>query len=144
MTAFVLAGTASLLGGRLSVSSATAAGTGLQVTYAAVSRPGHDAGWVLEVRRRGGFDRPVRVAVDSAYLDLFDQVQLRPEPRSSSSGDGTTIWEFEPPAGDTLRVRLEARFDQEAIGGRTGRTAVLEDDGSRALVQVEHRSLVLP
>jgi hypothetical protein len=107
-----------------------------------VSRPGHDGDWDVEVRHPGGFSGPVRLATDVSYLDMFDQSTVRPEPQTSTMDGGRLVWEFDPPAGDTLQVSLDAQFGQESMGVHRGATAVLGPGGE--VVRVPFRTVVLP
>jgi hypothetical protein len=139
---FVLAGAVNVLGERSATASAGGGGYELEVTYATVSRPGQDGDWDVEVRRPGGFGEPVRLATDISYLDVFDQTSVRPEPRSSTTSGGRTIWEFEPPVGDTLEITLEGQFEQDSMGVHRGVTGVLGPSGE--VVEVAYRTVVLP
>ena len=142
LVAFVVAGALSLLGGRSSTVEARGGGYELRVTYETVSRPGRDANWTVEIRHPGGFTGPIRLATSSSYLDLFDQSQVWPDPRSSTREGGRTIWEFDPPDADVLQVTLDAQFEQESMGRHRGLTAILE--GGAEAAEVGYRSVVLP
>jgi hypothetical protein len=142
LAVFVLAGAANVLGGRSGTATARGGGYELRVSYARVSRPGHDADWELEVRRPGGFDGPIRLATDSSYLDVFDQSSVRPEPQSVTTDDERIIWEFAPPAGETLDVELDAQVGQDSMGMHKGATAVLGPRGE--VVGVTYGTAVLP
>jgi hypothetical protein len=141
---FVFIGAAALghLGGALLEVRTSGAGYELRMTVSRVTRPGQDTDWIAEIRRPGGFAEPVLLAVGDAYLDAIDQPSVRPEPTSSTTDGTTTFWEFEPPGGDTLEVKLEGRFAQDSTGRHRGVTAIVEEGGFA--VVAEYRTLVLP
>ena len=124
--------------------SVTGGGYELTVRYAAVSRPGLATPLSFEIRRPGGFDGPVRVAVTARYLDLFDENGLSPDPVSATSDGERSIWEFEPPDdSDTLDVAFDVRLEPgvQLIAPRAT-TAVL-DDGA-PVASVSYRTWVMP
>lgn len=122
-----------------------AAGTyRLDVRYATVSRPGLATPFEITVRRRGGFDGPVRIAVSTAYLSMWDENGLDPDPAAATADERSVVWEFDPPPrGDTLVVSYDARIEPAAQEGETGFVAVLDRDGFE-LATVTFRTRVLP
>lgn len=114
----------------------------LAVRYPAVSRPGLASPLRLTVSHRGGFDEPVVVAVDRAYLTLWDENGLSPAP-TSEIVDGSWIeWEFDPPVGDTLTVTFDARIEPGAQRGQDGAVRVVV--AGRSVAEVEFRTRVMP
>ena len=99
--------------GLLGVHSTTQPGSGggyeVTVEYAAVARAGLDVPWKVQVRRAGGFDGPVTLAVTADYFDIYEEQGLDPQPTAESS-DGTYLyWTFDPPpVGDQLAVDFDA------------------------------------
>jgi len=123
---------------------ATADGVELDVRYGTVSRPGLATPFQITVRRAGGFDSPVVVAVDAAYLSLWDENGLDPDPSSSTADSSDVIWEFDPPpSGDSLVITYDARIEPAAQQGKSGRVAVL-DASAREIVAVTFTTRVLP
>lgn len=143
LVVFLAGGLAGLYGVRTRDVTATGGGYEITLEYAAVSRPGLAAPWQLTVRKDGGFgDQPVSIAVSSPYLDLFTDTDIEPEPSTSRSGSGTTVWEFEPPDGDTLEVSVDARIEPGVQKGKRGWAGVLVD--GNPVVRVDFRTVVVP
>ncbi len=125
--AVVLVGLTGLTGPMTATATATGGGYALTVEYPQRSRAGLPAELRITVERDGGFDGPIALAIESGYLELFDDQGSMPQP-ASSTGDGEWIHlQFDPPPGDTLRVLHRLRVDTSAHRGREGAIAVLED-----------------
>lgn len=136
----VLCGAVGLLGVRTGSVSASHLGTELTVRFPSVARPGLAAPFSIEVRRP--LQGPIQVRTSAAYLEIFDQIALRPEPiRSTMSPDDVT-WTFAAPADDTLVVTLDARIEPGVQWSRGGSTAVLVD--GRRVASVEYTTWVMP
>ena len=131
----------------IGVDSATVSAEGdgvvLEVTYGEVSRPALATPFDIEVVRAGGFDEPVRIAVDQEYFRMWDENGLVPAPSAEGVLDGQVVWEFDPPPGDTLLVTYDARIEPAAQEGRSGSVAVLDDDDT-VLARVEFTTRLLP
>jgi hypothetical protein len=124
--------------------SATAAdGTQLEVRYGTVSRPALATPFDIEVRSPDGFDGPITVAVLSEYLALWDENGLDPAPSEETADGESTLWTFDPPAGNVLAISFDARIEPAAQNGERGRVAVVDDTGAE-LVAVDFRTRVLP
>ena len=123
--------------------AATSGGFDLEVRYSTTSRPGLATPFEITVRRAGGFEEPIVLAVDSAYMSIWDENGLDPEPAASTSTATSLIWEFDPPPGETLMISFDARIEPAAQRGKPGRVAVLGGDGSE-VVAVEFSTSVLP
>ena len=136
-------GSVAILGVDGSTVDASSSGVDLTVTYAEVSRPALATPFDIEVHRAGGFDEPVRVAVDQEYLRMWDENGLVPAPSAETVMGPWVVWEFDPPIGDTLLVTYDARIEPAAQEGRSGRVAVLDGDDA-AIVQVDFTTRVLP
>jgi hypothetical protein len=126
------------------ISAAGADGFTLSVRYPQASRPALASPFDIEVRREGGFDGPVTVAVDSRYLALWDENGLDPAPSEETATDTTTLWTFEPPDGDVMRISFDARIEPGAQNGRDGWVAIVDDASGEELVAVEFHTRVLP
>jgi hypothetical protein len=128
------------------VDTATAEASGggyeLAVRYGTVTRPALATPFEIVVTHDGGFDGPITIAVDRAYLAMWDENGLVPAPSAETSDDEWVEWEFDPPTGDTLTVFFDARIEPAAQSGRAGRVAVLDDD--RAVAEVRFETRVLP
>ena len=59
---------------------ASGGGYDLEVRYGTVSRPALATPFEIVVRRAGGFDEPVVIAVDRSYLAMWDENGLTPRP----------------------------------------------------------------
>ena len=109
---FLLLGLLNVYGVRTREKTVTGSGYELTLTYTSVTRPGLATPWSVEVRHPGGFDSGlVTVAATSSYFDAFDENGLDPDPARSTSDGERTIWQFEPPTGDTLTVSFDARIE---------------------------------
>ena len=115
----------------------------LAVTYGVVSRPALATPFDIEVRQEGGFDAPVRIAVDQEYLRMWDENGLVPAPSAETVMGPWVVWEFDPPIGDTLFVTYDARIEPAAQDGRSGAVAVL-DEGDSPVVQVDFTTRLWP
>jgi hypothetical protein len=139
---FLGAGAVGVFGVRTRTVTATGGGYELTVTYAAVTRPGLATPWAVEVRRQGGFDGPVTIAASAAYLEMFDENGLDPDPSASTADPDFVEWEFDPPNGDTLAVSFDARLEPARQWGRSGTVKVLVDDA--AVTTASFRTWVMP
>jgi hypothetical protein len=102
-------------------------GYDLAVRYPTVSRPALASPFEIIVTRAGGFDEPITLAVDQAYIEMWDENGLVPAPAAETSRGELIEWEFDPPSGDTLTIWYDARIEPAAQSGRDGSVAVLED-----------------
>jgi hypothetical protein len=145
LAVIVLAGLFELLGVRSrTVSAASADGsTHVRVKYAQVARAGLDVPFEITVQRAGGFDGPVLVAVSSDYLGLFDRNALDPEPSSATATADETIWQFDPPAGDTLVVSFDLQVQSGRHWGKHGTVSVLDPSGN-PLVRASFKTWLAP
>src|SRR5215212_236396 len=117
--------------GLLGVHSTTRTGSGggyeVTVEYAAVARAGLDVPWHVQVRRDGGFDGPVTLAVTADYFDIYEEQGLDPAPATETSDGERLLWTFEPPPdGDRLAVDFDAYIQPSSQLGASGEVAVLE------------------
>src|SRR5688572_12548450 len=122
---------------------ASAGDLDLAVTYGVVSRPALATPFDIEVRQAGGFDGPVRIAVDQEYLRMWDENGLVPAPSAETVMGHWVVWEFDPPVGDTLLVTYDARIEPAAQSGRSGDVAVLAADDA-VLTEVSFTTRVMP
>jgi hypothetical protein len=139
---FVLLGASSLLGPHTSTRQASGGGYDLKVVYPAVTRPGLAIRWIVFVHRRGGFDGPIQLATTATYFNLFDFADLDPDPSAQTTSADLSIWEFDPPPGETLRVTFDGRLEPARQHGSTATTSVLEDD--RPVVSIRYQTRVMP
>lgn len=114
----------------------------LTVVYPRMARPGLAVSYGFDIVRAGGFEGPVTLATSASYLRALDQSATDPEPSSATVAGEAVIWEFDPPPGDRLRVRLDARIEPGVQWGRSGWTSLLEDD--QPVVRVSYRTWILP
>jgi hypothetical protein len=142
----LLVGLSGWLGVKTTSVGAAAQGVELDVRHAAVSRPGLATPLEVRVRRDGGFDQPVRVAVSARYLAMLDVSGLSPIPASETSRGGRAgwvVWEMDPPDGEVLEVAVDGRVEPARTSTATGTVAVL-GAGDEPLVEVDVRTVVLP
>jgi hypothetical protein len=133
--------------GLLGVHSTTRSGSGggyeVTVEYAAVARAGLDVPWQVQVRRAGGFDGPVTLAVTADYFDIYEEQGLDPQPTAESS-DGTYVyWTFDPPpVGDQLAVDFDAYIQPSSQLGSSGEVSVLV--GNERVATTEFHTWLVP
>lgn len=124
--------------------SATGSGYELDVRYGTVSRPALATPFEITVRRPGGFDGPVTLAVALDYLAMWDENGVDPDPAAATTDENYVYWEFDPPpAGDTLVVSYDARIEPAVQSGTSGEVAIVSDDGAH-VVSVQFHTRVLP
>ncbi len=123
---------------------ARASGGGFELTvrHPRVTRAALASPFDIEVRHAGGFEGPVTVAVDRDYLRLWDINYIHPTPASEIGEGEWVIWEFDPPAGDVLKVSMDARLEPAVQSGATGQVAVLVDGAP--VVEVTFPARVMP
>ncbi|MGH2556793.1 MAG: hypothetical protein ACRDHO_13895 [Actinomycetota bacterium] len=142
LAAFVLLGATSLLGPHTSTRQASGGGYDLKVVYPAVTRPGLAIRWIVFIHRTGGFSGPIQLATTATYFNLFDFADIDPDPSSQITSEELSIWEFDPPPGETLRVTLDARLEPARQHGSTATTSILEDDVP--VVSIRYQTRVMP
>lgn len=108
----------------------TASGGGfeLDVEYPSLTRPALASVFRIAVRRDGGFDEPVQVAVSREYLEAWDLNGVLPGPAAETSLGEWVVWEFDPPPGDELLVTYESRIEPGEQTSVPGAVAVLIED----------------
>jgi hypothetical protein len=125
-----------------STGTAVADGYRLSVTAATVTRPALATPFEISVRREGGFDAPVEVAIETDYLSLFDYQRMYPEPSGERTAGDFTVMEFDPPDGDELVITFDWRLEPAVQTGRDVTVAVVE--GGRHVVEVTRHLRVWP
>lgn len=140
----VLAAAFGVFGPRPDRASASGSGYAVTVDYPRATRSSIATPFVVTVTKPGGFGPdPVVVRMDRAFMDRLDFQNWYPNP-SAESNDGTwTVYEFDPPAGESLQVSLDARTGpNQGFSSRTYAVAVL--DGEVAAVTVDFRTTFWP
>jgi hypothetical protein len=127
----VLGAVVGFFGERSRTVTATGRGYTIEVRYPSVVRDGPPASVTITVRHPSGFDGPVELVVDSAYLSAFEQPEVSPQPDSEQSAADDVVWSFSPPDGTTLVVQLEGQLSSKAVFAHHGRVAV-QDQGQTA------------
>ncbi|TKV57816.1 hypothetical protein FDO65_16925 [Nakamurella flava] len=152
LVALVIAGGAGLLGVRSDTRTATVTGGdgtwSLTVTYAATARAGWDVPLSIRVQAPGPLaQRPVTLAIDRAYLDLFETQGWNPDP-SSSTGDGDRVeLEFDTPADAAVfQADFDAYIQPSAQLGANSRIALLipVDGQEQEVAAVDITTTLLP
>jgi hypothetical protein len=122
----VAAGATGLLGVRSTTGTGEGGGYQIEIEYAAVARAGLDVPWQVHVRRPGGFDGPVTLALTADYFDIYEEQGLDPEPASQSSDGEYLYWTFDPPpAGEEFVVDFDAYIQPSSQLGASGDVSVL-------------------
>jgi hypothetical protein len=142
MAAFVIVGATGLLGVRTHKVSASGGGYDLTVVYPATTRPGLAIRWIVFIHRAGGFDQPVALATTSTYFNLFDFNNLDPTPSEAITTGQQSIWTFDRPPGETLRVTLDARIEPARQHGSQATTSLIV--GGVTTVSVHYQTRVMP
>ena len=139
---FVLAALAGLLGVHSTTARASEGAWTVSVTHAGIARAGLDVPFDVTVRRKGGFDSDVTLAVTSSYFDIFESQGVDPEP-SDETADGSTLYmTFSKPPGDTLTVSFDVYIQPSAQIGRSGTLSVI--DGGRPTAAVDFKTFLVP
>ncbi len=141
----VLAGLLGLLGVRSATAEASANGYTVEVTHAAMTRPGLATPFEVGITRDDGASLPpmVTTRIESSYLAMFDENGLDPEPVSSFQSGQWTLWTFEVPDGaQILNVTLDARLEPAVQWGGDS-TVTVEVDGEE-MVTVGFKTWVMP
>ena len=145
LVAVVLAGAAGFLGVHSTTRTATVGRDTLTVEYASIARAGLDAPWTVTVRRAGGFDGPVRLAVTADYFDLFESQGLDPEPAAETADGRLLYWTFDPPPGEEFSVDFDAYIQPAAQWGAGGEISLLDGpDDSAPSVTVAFSTWLVP
>jgi hypothetical protein len=139
---FILLGASSLLGAHTSTREASGGGYDLKLVYPAVTRPGLAVRWILFVHRSGGFSGPVQVTTTSTYFNLFDFNNLDPVPSKQTTSSDLSVWEFDPPLGDTLSITFDGRLEPARQHGSSAVTSIVENDVP--VVSISYQTRVMP
>lgn len=135
MVVVVVAGATGLLGTRTATTRATAGEKVITVTYPAISRSGQPSPLHVRVTSVGGFDGPVRIGLCDDLFDHFDFQNWYPNPSKETGDTDRLVYEFDPPAGETFEVSLDARSAPGQFGGiEDCRISLLEKDAEAASV----------
>jgi len=134
----VLCGLGGLLGVRETTAVASGNGYILTVKHASVTRPGLATPFGVQVARADGSSLPTEITlrIDAAYLEMFDENGIEPDPTSSFHTSRWTWWTFALPSGSSeFQVSFDARLEPAVQWGVPG-SASLEMDGlDRATAQ---------
>jgi hypothetical protein len=112
------------------VEARSADGAVLAVRYPNLTRPALASPFAIEVRRPGGFDDDVELAIDLEYLELWDLNGVYPSPAEERSEGDRVVWTFDAPDGDTLSISIDARVEPGAQLERRRGAISLLDAGS--------------
>ncbi|HJP66413.1 MAG TPA: hypothetical protein VKA30_08935 [Actinomycetota bacterium] len=139
---FVLLGAVGVFGIRTRTVSAAGNGYRLTLTYPATDRPQQPVRLTAVIAHDGGFAKPIEVGLTQEYLNLLDLNDIEPAPSASHNAGDLVIWEFDPPAGDTLVVTIDAIIEANARFGLPATLSVF-DQGALAAT-VSFRTWVAP
>lgn len=111
---------------------ASSGDTSLAVRYARATRGQLTSPFEVTVRRAGGFDGPVTVAISRSYLDLFITNGVSPSADSETSTSDAVLMTFDtPPSGDTMSIRWDVVAKPSAFfASRDGFVTVVDASGS--------------
>lgn len=127
VASFLFAGVLNMWGPRQGIIRADGEHHQITVSSPSVSRGGLAASWQVTVRRHDGGTLPqdVEVALDAAYLSLFDQHALEPPPTEAWTDGGVVHWRFRLPSEvRELTVTLDARIQPDRRWRHRGTTVV--------------------
>jgi hypothetical protein len=140
-TLFVVAGLAGLLGVRSTVSEGRDGDLHATLHHAQIARPALAIPYRLTIERDGGFDERIEVRLSTEYLQAFDENGRNPEPADTTVDGEDTIWEFDPPDGDTLVVWIDTRIEPGVQWRIAGSTTVVHGD---EVLTIDHPLWILP
>lgn len=141
-TLLVLAGLFGFLGVRTrTISDGSGDGLRVELTYAAVTRPGLAVPYRLVISRTGGFDQPIDVRISLPFVEAFDENGLNPEPAETTTEGDELVWTFDPPPRSSLTISFDVRIEPGVQWRRSGTTTV-SNAGDR--VALDHTMWVLP
>lgn len=144
IAALVIAGLTGVLGVRTSSAIASGDGLEIEVTHAAVTRPGLATPFDVVVRSVDGSPLPEQLTtrIDAGYLSMFDENGLDPSPSASFQSERWIWWTFDVPSGQTeFQLSFDARLEPGVQWGRRGSVALV--DGNREVVAA-FRTWVIP
>ncbi len=140
---FLLLGLSEQLGVRSATASSSADGYRLTVTYAAMTRPGLDTPFDIEVTSKKNLPDEIAIAVEHGYLDLFDENGgLNPEPTDSGADGRSVYWTFTTRGTRSFRASLDTILATGREWGSSGTVALLV--GGRTVTSVHIRTWVAP
>jgi hypothetical protein len=145
VTAIVLLAGLGAFGVRSITSGAAGGGYEIEVTSAAVGRPGLAVPFSMTVSTSDGTSLPdiVTLKVDAPYLAILDENGIDPDPIEGFNDGKWVWWSFSVPVGSpSLTVAFDARIEPGVQWG-TGGSAALEIDG-RTMVTSEFATWVMP
>jgi hypothetical protein len=126
------------------IATATATGAGgirLAVDHPTVTRPA--LADPIRIRVDGLHDGDhVRLGIERTYLSIFDHNAVFPAPADESWSDPFVVWEYDV-IGTSLVVEIDSRLEPAVQRGRSGRVAVLDEQGV-PIVEVELHTRVAP
>jgi hypothetical protein len=109
------------------VTAESDSGATLSVRHPTVTRPAIASPFEIVVERPDGFDGDVEIAVDLAYLEVWDLNGVYPSPADERSDGRRIIWTFDAPDGDVLDISLDARIEPGVQAEkRAGAVSLLE------------------
>lgn len=125
--------------------AASGSGYTLSVDYPRATRSSIVTPLVITVRKPGGFgDDPVVVRIDRRLLDRLDFQNWYPNPAAESNDGQATVYEFDPPAGETLQVSLDARTGPNQGFSRDTYAVAVLGDGAAPAATVTFRTIFWP
>ncbi len=132
-----------LFGPRKATAASLGGGYGLSLTYGSVVRSGQPVPMTLDISHPGGFAGPVTVAFDREVFERFDFQNWYPNPDQETGDEASVVYQFSPPAGDTLTVVLDARVAPLQIGGHFSYWVAVMTAGRR-VAPVDYSVWVMP
>ena len=117
--------------------------THIDVRYAQVARAGLAVPFEVTVRRPGGFDGDLTIAVSSSYLDLFDRSGVDPEPAGGAAGPRAITWRFDEVHGTTFVMSMDMQVQAGKHFGRTGFVTV-RDRGDGTVARATFKTWLAP
>jgi hypothetical protein len=120
------------------------ADTTLEARFPKTTRGALSSPLVVIVHRADGFTSPVRVSITGSYLNLFTTSSVTPQPTSATTDSHATIYEFDPPDGDTLTIRWDSAARPVGWFVTQRATVALVDDDGAVRVSVQFATRLRP
>jgi len=127
LIAVLACGVAGVFGVHSTTASARGGGYELSLRYAQTARAGMDVPWSLTVRRAGGFDEPIVIAVTTGYFEMFETQGWSPEPSAETQDGDRSYMTFDPPPADTLTVDFDAYIQPSSQQGSDGSVSLWQN-----------------
>lgn len=142
LAVLVVVGLLGFLGDRTAVARADDCGRELAVTYAPVARNGTGVVWRVELSDPAGLPPEVQVAIDAAYLQIFEHQRFYPEPTEETRDGDALLFTFTTEGQTSFVLEHDAYLAPRYSAARSGSVSLVEA-GERVLT-VSFRTVLVP